>query len=133
MTNSRKEHIRHGVGCVRPYLHGPLELPEFVQRVFDAVELERHVFSPQSCHVELQLGDSVIVIEAGILPPDNLPWKNSVYIYVEDVDSVYAKALELGATPLVAPEDKPYQERQAGFADRAGNTWWIATHHTRLQ
>jgi PhnB protein len=130
---SRNEHVRHGVGCVRPYLHGPIGLPEFVQQVFGAVELERHVFSEQSRHVELQLGDAVIVIEAGILPPDNLPWKNAVYVYVEDVDRVYAKALEHGATPLVAPEDKPYQERQAGFTDSAGNTWWIATYQRQLQ
>ena len=34
-------HIRNGFGCVRPYLHGPSDLPGFVQQAFDAVEVER--------------------------------------------------------------------------------------------
>ena len=35
------KHIRHGVGSVRPYLYGPLDMLELVKRVFGAVELER--------------------------------------------------------------------------------------------
>jgi uncharacterized glyoxalase superfamily protein PhnB len=52
----------------------------------------------------------------------------AIYVYVEDVDAVYGRALKLGARPLAQLEDKPYQERQAGFLDVAGNTWWIATY-----
>jgi PhnB protein len=126
--NERLKYVRHGVGTVRPYIYGPLEFPEFVRQTFDAVELERHEFGPQSFHVEMQIGDSVLVIEAGELPPDTSPWVGTMYVYVEDIDAVYSRALKLGAQPLTAPEDKPYQERQAGFLDIAGNTWWIATY-----
>jgi hypothetical protein len=35
------KHIRHGVGSVRPYLYGRLDMLELVKRVFGAVELER--------------------------------------------------------------------------------------------
>ena len=45
-----------------------------------------------------------------------------------DVDAVYARAMELGARSLSAPEDKPYNERQAGFVDVGGNTWWVSTY-----
>lgn len=121
-------HVRHGIGAVRPYICGPLELLHFVQATFDAVELERHEFGPESFHVEMQIGDSVVVIEAGELPPNISPWKCAIYVYVEDVDAVYARALNLGAKPLSPLQDKPYQERQAGFVDAAGNTWWIATY-----
>jgi PhnB protein len=127
MTTDRK-HIRHGIGSVRPYVYGPLELLEFVQQTFEAVELERHEFGPRSFHVEMQIGDSVLVIEAGELPPNISPWVGAIYVYVEDVDAVYGRALNLGARPLAQLEDKPYQERQAGFLDVAGNTWWIATY-----
>jgi PhnB protein len=127
MTAHRK-HVRHGIGTVRPYIYGPVDLPEFVQRTFDAVELERHEFGPRSFHVEMQIGDSVLVIEAGDLPPNLSPWVGAIYVYVEDVDAVYGRALKLGAKSLAQPDDKPYQERQAGFLDAAGNTWWIATY-----
>jgi uncharacterized glyoxalase superfamily protein PhnB len=76
----------------------------------------------------MQIGDSVLVIEAGELPPNISPWVGAIYVSVEDVDAVYGRALKLGARPLAQLEDKPYQERQAGFLDVAGNTWWIATY-----
>jgi hypothetical protein len=66
------DHVR-GIGTVRPYIYGPVELLEFVQQTFDAVVLERQEFGPRSCHVEMQIGDSVLVIEAGDLPPNVSP------------------------------------------------------------
>ena len=127
MTDSTK-HIRHGFGAVRPYLYGGLDLPDFVQQVFGAVELERHEFSEHSFHYEGRVGDSVIVIEAGDLPAHVSGTKASIYVYVEDVDETYARALKLGATSVAQPEDKPYQERSAGFKDTSGNTWWISQY-----
>ena len=122
------DHIRQGFGSVRPYVHGPATLPEFLAEVFGATELERHQLGPQSFHVEMRLGDSVLVAEAGELPPHVEPWLNSVYVYVADVDAAHAAAMRLGAESIAAPEDKHYQERQAGFRDAAGNTWWVATY-----
>lgn len=113
-------HVRRGHGTVRPYLHGPLELPEFVRQVFGAIELERFEFGPESFHVEMQIGDSTIVIEAGELPPDVKPWLGSVYVYVVDVAAVHARALSLGARLLAAVEDKPYQERQGVSSTQLG-------------
>jgi len=127
MTTNGK-HVRHGIGTVRAYIHGPLELPDFLKQTFEAVEIERHEFDPSSFHVEMQIGDSVIVIEAGVLPPDTPAWTNTLYVYVTDVDSVFERAVSLGAKAIAAPEDKPYQERQAAFRDSAGNLWWIATY-----
>ena len=128
MSNSAS-HIRHGQGSVRPYLHGPVGLPEFLQKVFGARELERFEFGPKSFHVELRIGDSTVVVEAGDLPSDVNAWTGTVYVYVPDVDAVYAKALALGAKPLAPIVDKPYQERQGAFVDGGGNTWWIATYN----
>jgi len=47
---------------------------------------------------------------------------------VPDVDAVYARAMGSAARSLAAPEDKPYHERQAGFVDAGGNTWWVSTY-----
>jgi PhnB protein len=120
-------HVRHGFGAVRPYVHGPVALLDFVKETFGATELERHEFGPDSYHVELRIGDSVLVIEAGDLPGDVPAWTNSIYVYVDDVDAVFAQALTLGATSIAEITDKPYDERQGGFRDMAGNVWWVST------
>jgi PhnB protein len=120
-------HIRHGGGSVRVYLYGPVDLPEFVCKTFDATEIERFEFGSRSFHVEMRIGDSSLVIEAGELPVNVKPWTCSAYVYVEDVDAVFQRAIQLGAKQIAPVEDKPYQERQGGFVDSAGNTWWVAT------
>lgn len=121
-----KQHsyIRHGLGAVRPYLYGHPELPDFVKAVFEAEEVER-VPSRSGAHVELRIGDGVVVLEIGESFP--AATQASVYVYVPDVDVAYQRALEAGAASLAEPEDKPYHERGAGVKDSFGNTWWIAT------
>ncbi|HKN02128.1 MAG TPA: VOC family protein [Candidatus Binataceae bacterium] len=125
---SKLKHIRHGVGSVRPYLYGHLDLIDFVKHAFDAEELEHIAMGEKSAHSELKIGCSVVVIEAGELPPAVVPTRSSIYVFVEDVDAACKRALEAGATSITAPEDKPYQERGAGVKDTFGNTWWIATY-----
>ena len=127
MKRERLRHVRHGIGSVRPYVHGHLELWELVRDAFDAVELERHEFGPKSFHIEARIGDSVVVLETGD-PPSADAAAGSIYVYVADVDSAYGRALDHGAVSIAAPQDKPYQERQAGVRDAFGNTWWIATY-----
>jgi PhnB protein len=120
-------YVRHGVGAVRPYLYGNLDLIEFVQQVFGAVELERFAFGPRSFHVEAAIGDSVVVLEISDPPPASAA-PCSIYVYVPDVDAAYGRALEAGATEIAPPEDKLYNERAAGVKDSFGNTWWMATY-----
>jgi PhnB protein len=119
-------HVRHGIGAVRPYVHGHLALWDLVRDAFGAVELERHAFSPTSFHIEARIGDSVLVLETGD-PPHREATTGAIYVYVPDTDAAYRRALSAGATSIAEPQDKPYQERQAGVRDSFGNTWWIAT------
>ena len=125
--NAALEYVRHGIGSVRPYVHGHLHLWELVRDAFGAVELERHEVGPTSFHIEARISDSVIVLETGD-PPHPEGTAGSIYVYVPDVDAAYRRALERGATSIAPPQDKPYQERQAGIRDSFGNTWWIATY-----
>jgi PhnB protein len=119
-------HIRHGVGSVRPYLYGRLDMAELVKRAFGAVELERLPVG-KGFHVEAKIGDSMIVMEV-CDPPHPSGTPASIYVYVDDVDAAYARALAAGATSIAAPENKPYQERAAGVKDSFGNIWYIATY-----
>jgi PhnB protein len=51
-----------------------------------------------------------------------------LYVYVDDVDATYARALKAGATSVRAPENAFYGDRNAGIQDPFGNSWGIATH-----
>lgn len=126
MTENLK-HVRHGFGSVRPYVHGHLGLWDLVKDALGAVELERHQVGPKAFHIEAQIGDSMIVLETGD-PPHPEGTQGSIYVYVPDVDGAYRRALERGGSSVAAPEDKPYQERQAGVRDSFGNMWWISTY-----
>ena len=122
------KHIRHGIGSVRPYLYGRLDLPDLLKKAFGAEELERvPVGDDKGFHIETKIGDSIVVLEVGD-PPHPGGTRASIYVYVEDVDAAYKRALEAGATSVGAPSDKPYQERSAGIKDSYGNTWYIATY-----
>ncbi len=126
---AQRGYIRNGFGAVRPYLYGTSAVVDLVTGAFGAQVLERHVYEDRTAaaHVEVQIDDSVLVIEAKD-PPYEHATPASVLIYVSDVDAVYAAAMAAGATSVVAPEDKPYQERSAGVRDAFGNTWWLSTY-----
>jgi PhnB protein len=119
--NNSESYIQRGFGAVRPYLQGPESLPDFLREVFGAIELERNENGP----VLMQIADSLLWIEAGELPSHIAPWLCSTYVYCEDVDAAYARALALGAKSISPPEDKPWNERQAGFTDAAGAVGFI--------
>ena len=74
-------------------------------------------------HAEMTIGDSKVMIGQG-----NEQWKPkpaALYLWVQDVDATYAKALAAGATSESTPEDKPYGHRNAGVIDANAITWWI--------
>jgi PhnB protein len=76
-------------------------------------------------HAELKIGDSLVMLGQACGEWKALP--AALYLWVPDVDAVYARALEAGATSQSAPEDKPYGHRNAGVVDRNGVTWWIGS------
>jgi len=76
-------------------------------------------------HGEYRVGDSLVMLgQAGEGCP---ALTAALYVWVPDVDAVYAKALAAGATSTYAPEDKPYGHRNAGVVDENGLTWWIGS------
>ena len=125
--SGEKTHIRNRIGAVRPFLYGRLDLLDFVKDVFGAVEVERNTVAG-GYHVEARIGDSAVVMVA-MEPPYQAATKASTYVYVEDVDAVYARALAACAGVIRTPQDQPFQERNAAVSDSFGNIWYIATYH----
>jgi uncharacterized glyoxalase superfamily protein PhnB len=56
-----------------------------------------------------------------------MPTESMVYLYVPDVDALYAQALRAGAKSLSEPKDQSYGDRSAGVQDEWGNMWYMAT------
>ena len=93
---------------------------EFVKRVFEATGDYR-----SDRPTTLGIGDSMVMIsEAGIRPPTPA----FLYVYVEDADETYRRAIEGGGRSLEKPSDVPYGDRRAMIEDEWGNAWQIATH-----
>jgi PhnB protein len=118
-------YVRQGMATVRPYLYGHADLVDFLAEIFSAKVIEQ-VGELPNAHVEAQIGDSILALEIG--EAFRSPTYSSVYVYVDDVDATYQRALQAGAISVAEPADKPYQERNAGVKDTFGNIWWIATY-----
>jgi PhnB protein len=107
-----------------PYLVLPkaYQFADFVKNVFGATEQS---IIPRSegiiMHGELCIGDSVIMFADTSEEFSARP--AGFFIYVENVDETYKKALELGAYSLREPMQQPYGYT-CGFHDPFGNDWW---------
>jgi uncharacterized glyoxalase superfamily protein PhnB len=107
-----------------PYLIIPsaAQFIDFMKAVFGATV---QLIVPRSegviMHGELRIGDAVImfadVTEQFTARPAGM------FIYVENVDEVYAKALAAGATSSMQPTKMDYGYT-CGFSDVFGNDWW---------
>ena len=74
-------------------------------------------------HAELRIGDSLVML--GQANDTFRPKSAALYLWVDDVDATYARALAAGASSESAPEDKPYGHRNAGVVDTNDITLWI--------
>jgi len=112
----RERHIRHGFAAVRPYLHGHLDLADFVWHAFGVLEIERVEAGLKPFHIESQIGDSVAVLENGGSAPCFRRWCFG-YVYVEDVDATYNTI----ARPTSAP--RRLVSRRTNLIRSAAECW----------
>lgn len=74
--------------------------------------------------MEMRIGDSIVMISSD----DEREAASAVlYVYVEDADKTYRKALAQGAKSVEKPFDTRYGDRRASVRDAWGNVWQIAT------
>jgi uncharacterized glyoxalase superfamily protein PhnB len=121
--------IPDGYHTATPYLvvEDVDQLIDFLKEAFDALETER-IPGPDGSptHAEVQIGDSRVMM--GSARGERGPIPAMVYIYTEDCDAAYRRALKAGAESVMEPEDQFYGDRNAGVKGPQGNHWWIATH-----
>lgn len=99
----------------------------FLSDVFGATERMRMPMPDgKIAHAELQVGDSVVMVADAT--PEWGARGGSLFVWTEDVDAVYEKALAAGARSSMEPADQFYGDRSSAFDDRWGNRWSVSTH-----
>jgi PhnB protein len=99
---------------------------DFLKRAFAADEVARYAGPDGTIyHAQVRIGDSVI--EMGEAHGPYQPMPTMFYLYVEDADAWYRRALQAGATSISEPADQPYGDRKAGVKDPFDNVWYVAT------
>jgi PhnB protein len=113
--------IPEGWHSVTPRLvvHNPSLLVEFLKQAFDATG----DFRTDRPSV-IKIGDSLVMVSS-VGPRDAMP--AFFYLYVDDIDITYQRAMEAGAVSLEEPWDTPYGDRRGMVQDPCGNVWQIAT------
>jgi uncharacterized glyoxalase superfamily protein PhnB len=90
----------------------------FLRQTFDAEGDVTH-----DVPAELRIGDSLIMVSEASARE---AFPAFLYVYVDDADTTYARALDAGAISLEEPLDQPYGDRRAMVRDPFGNVFQIA-------
>jgi len=99
---------------------------DFCKKAFGAkVRMKLAAPSGEIAHAEIEIGDSIVMLNDVMQEPAA---RAELFLYVENVDKVFAKAVKAGATPVMEPSDMFWGDRFARVKDPAGNGWGIATH-----
>jgi len=109
---------------------------EFYKKAFDAQEIFRFT-SPDGktiMHAEIKIGNSIVMLN------DEFPQMNcrspqsiggtgsSIFLYVNDADATFNKAVSAGAKSLMPLMDAFWGDRFGSIQDPFGHVWSIATH-----
>lgn len=121
---------RPGFHTITPYLmvQDVDRVVAFLQAAFRATERYRTTGGAGGTHVEVQIGDSMLMLGGGN-ETVQVQRPAALFLYVKDVDAAYQSAIEAGATSLMEPADGLFGEaRGAGVQDPFGNEWYMARH-----
>jgi PhnB protein len=113
-----------------------LKAIEFYKNAFGAVERYAMPWPGGKgvMHAEIMIGDSILMMN------DEFPQQHcksaesmggspvSFYLYVDDVDAAFQKALSAGATEQMPVQEMFWGDRAGSLRDPFGYNWMIATH-----
>jgi PhnB protein len=129
--------VPEGYHTITPYLEvdDAEAAIDFYGRAFGARERTR-MQGPDGkiAHAELEIGDSVVMLSD---PFPQFVTKNpkelggtsvGIFMYVENVDDLFQRAVDAGASSTMEPQDQFWGDRYASVTDPYGHAWQIATH-----
>jgi len=120
--------IPEGFHTLTPYLlvaDAEKEI-EFARAAFDARTIHISRLPDGSVmHATLLIGTSLLML--GQVSGKMRPVPAMLYMYVEDADAVFGRAVTSGARVVRELADQPWGDRSGGVISANGIQWWIAT------
>ena len=116
---------------VMPYLilENAAKFYDFIQSVFEVETLVKIMQDDSDIirHAEIKIGDSTLMFSNSTAEWEARP--ASLFVYVEDADDTFQKALDHGGISLMQLKDEDYG-RTCGITDPSGIIWWITSINT---
>ncbi|HSB14821.1 MAG TPA: VOC family protein [Bryobacteraceae bacterium] len=130
--------IPDGCSTVTPYLvvKDAAKAIDFYKRAFGAQEVMR-MPGPGGhgvMHAEIKIGDSLIMVSdefpgTNVTSPETAGTTTaSLFVYFEDVDAAFQRAVGAGGKPVMPPADMFWGDRYGKLVDPFGHHWGLATH-----
>jgi len=117
--------IPEGYHTITPYIitSDAAKLIAFVEKAFGGEVTHKTVEEGRIRHAEVRIGSSMIMLSQSVreYPPTLI----HIYMYIEDCDAVFARAIAAGGTEILPMKDQEYGDRNGGVRDPVGNSWYI--------
>lgn len=135
--------IPEGFSTITPSLvvQGAMDAIEFYKKAFGA-DVIKIFYGPDKktvFHVELKIGDSILMLTEEIPVMNLLSPKSpgggrsiSLYMYIDNVDDIFASAVSAGANVATPLMDTFYGDRCCAVIDPFGHHWVLATRIKNL-
>lgn len=117
-------------------VNGAAKAIEFYKKAFGAQEIMRFLSldGKSIMHAEIKIGNSRIMLndefpQMKSLSPQSLGGSTSgIFLYVENSDDVFSKAVSAGAKVMMPMMDAFWGDRCGSIEDPFGHKWTISTH-----
>ena len=121
-----------GFGTMFPYIFASQasEYLRFLKAAFDAQEIGISEDPDGTiANARIRIGTTTFMVSEATEGFE--PSRAAFYLYVEDADEAFKRAVSCGAEKIMDPMDMPYGDRQGGVTDPSGNLWWISTRRVQ--
>jgi PhnB protein len=134
---NKAQAIPKGYHTVTPsiFVAGAVKAIDFYKKALGAEEVMRFL-GPDGkiMHAEIRIGDSTIMLgdempeHGGKSPKSYGGTPVSFFVYGENVDAAWKRAIDAGAKQIMPLEDQFWGDRTGCVEDPFGHRWWLAQH-----
>ena len=129
---SKVKGVPEGLHTVTPQIavDGASDAIAFYKKAFGAEEVMRapDPSGKKIWHASFRIGDSQIFINDIFPDMPGGPSKAKLWIYAENVDALFKRATDAGATVRMPLADMFWGDRVGTVVDKWGNEWTLAQH-----
>ena len=129
--------VPKGYHSVTPslFVAGAAKAIEFYKKALGAEETSRFPAPDGTImHATIRIGDSTLMLgdempDHGARGPKSIGGTPvSFFVYQENVDAAWKRAIDAGAKEIMPLEDQFWGDRAGCFEDPFGHQWWLAQH-----